>query len=203
LRVLADPLAGRRVLAPRLGALLDRHPALEIELTAREHLGDLSGEGFDVALRFGAPRDSALVARKLLETRIITVASPAHVERHGRPQHPRMLERGKHPAIRLRDSSTGKTVRWIFERRGEVIRVDVPGRLTVGDSETMVAACLAGHGMAQAPELGVRGLLAGGRLIDLFPSWSEASVPLYAYYPSRVLVPAKLKAFLDFVAAVT
>ena len=88
LRVNVDAYFSRRVLAPHLPAFLARHPDLSLELAAREQLGDLVAEGFDVAVRFGEPPSSSLVARKLLETRAVTVAAPAYVKRHGRPEAP-------------------------------------------------------------------------------------------------------------------
>jgi DNA-binding transcriptional LysR family regulator len=84
LRVNVDPWFARLVLAPRLSALLEAHPALSVELMVRDTLGDLITEGFDAAVRFGEPEPSGLVTRKLLETRILTCAAPDCLARHGR-----------------------------------------------------------------------------------------------------------------------
>ena len=73
------------VLAPRLPAFLATYPAVSLEVMVRDTLGDLVGEGIDVAARFGEPEPSALIARKLLETRILTCAAPAYLARHGEP----------------------------------------------------------------------------------------------------------------------
>lgn len=85
LRVHMDPLFSRLVLAPRIGEFMDAHPHLQVELATRDQLGDIVADGFDLAVRFGEPPDSSLIARKLLETRILTVASPAYLRRHGLP----------------------------------------------------------------------------------------------------------------------
>lgn len=199
LRANVDPFFSRRVLAPRLGAFLDSHPGLELELVTREQLGDLVAEGFDVAVRFGAPQPSALIARKLLDTRILTVTAPSYLDRYGRPSHPRGLADGRHAAIHFRDPHTGSPFAWEFHRGDEVLPVGVPGRLTVTDVETMIGACLAGLGVAQVMALGIGGLLAEGRLVELFPAWPGETFPLYAYQASRLLPPAKVRAFLDFV----
>jgi DNA-binding transcriptional LysR family regulator len=73
LRINLDPVFSRIILGPKLDAFMDRHPELELELIARDHLGDLVTEGFDLALRFGEPQSSSLIARKLLDTAIVTV----------------------------------------------------------------------------------------------------------------------------------
>jgi DNA-binding transcriptional LysR family regulator len=83
-----------------------------------------------------------------------------------------------------------------------VVRIKAEGRLIVNDSATGVAALLAGHGIAQPLELELRGL-KGHALVDLFPDWSGERFPLYVYFPSRRLVPAKVRALIDFVVATT
>lgn len=91
LRVDVDPFFARLVLAPRLPAFLKRHPYLELDLVTRERSGDLVPGGIDVALRFGPPSTASAVSRHLLDTRVLTVASPIYLERHGRPAAPTAL----------------------------------------------------------------------------------------------------------------
>src|SRR5271155_2267102 len=88
LKVDIDPFFLPLVLAGRLGAFCDLHPELAIEFVSTEHLGDLVSDGIDLAIRFGQPRFSTLVARKLIEAPILTVASPQYIARYGRPKHP-------------------------------------------------------------------------------------------------------------------
>ncbi len=87
LRVNVDPLFSRMVLAPKLSAFLQQNPALELRLEPGDRIADLVSDGFDLALRFGEPAPSALIARRLLAARILRVASPIYIERHGRPGH--------------------------------------------------------------------------------------------------------------------
>lgn len=201
LRVNVDPLFARMLLGPRLGAFMDRHPALELELRSREDLGDLIADGFDVALRFGHPPPSSLVARKLFDTRVFAMASPAYLKRHGRPAHPRDLETGGHRCIQFREPVTGRTFPWEFQQRRKKLVVNTHGTLTVNDPGTLYSTCLAGLGIAQLFELGAEAQMASGELIALFPDWSDLRFPLYAYYPSRHHVPAKTRALLDFVGS--
>lgn len=197
LRVNVDPWFARLVLAPRIAGFLAAHPALSLELVVRDGLGELIAEGFDAAVRFGEPEPSSLIAKKLLETRILACAAPAYLARCGTPVHPRDLE--QHECLMFRDPVTGRPFPWEFLRRGEVLEVRARGRLVLNDLATKLAACAAGFGIAQTIELGVGSLVAGGELVQVLPDWAEERFPLYAYYPSRHLPPAKVRAFLDFV----
>jgi DNA-binding transcriptional LysR family regulator len=199
LRVNVDPWFARLVLAPRLSEFLAQHPELALELVVRDTLGDLVADGFDAAVRFGEPEPSSLIARKLLETRILTCAGAAYLARHGTPRHPRDLAR--HECLLFRDPVTGRPFPWEFHRAGEVVEVKVSGRLVVNDLATKLAACAAGHGVSQTFELGLGPLLASGELVQILADWAEERFPLYAYHPSRHLPPAKVRAFLDFVLA--
>jgi DNA-binding transcriptional LysR family regulator len=197
LRVNIDPFVSRLLLAPQIGSFLNRYPELSLELITRDSLGDLIGEGFDVAVRFGDPPTSSLVVRKVLETRILTVAAPRYIERHGRPTKPSELSR--HHCIQFRNPGTGQPFEWEFHRGRKIVPVKTSGRLLLTDVGTMLGACIAGAGIAQVMALGVQDLLDGGQLVELFPDWPNEKFPLFALYPSRTLPPAKLRAFLDFV----
>jgi len=199
LRVNLDPVIYPIILGKQLNAFMDAHPDLDIEFIARDSLGDLVMDGFDLALRFGEPRASSLVARKLLDTAVVTVASPAYLKRRGRPEKPKDLENRNHRCLEFREPETGKPFPWEFHRKRTRIAVDTRGRLTVNDPSALLNTCLAGFGIAQMLLLGAAPFLAEGRLVNLFPDWTDERFPLYAYYPSRHHVPAKTRAFLDFV----
>jgi DNA-binding transcriptional LysR family regulator len=201
LRVNIDPFLSRLLLAPQLGAFVDRYPDLQLELIARDELGDMVADGYDLAVRFGYPPVSSLIARKLSETRIVTAASPAYLKRRGRPVKPADLASGHHPCIQYRDPTTGRPFVWEFHRGRKRITVDTPMRLIVNDVGTVHGLCLGGHGIAQVMELGLEHAFADGRLVDLFPDWPDERFPLHALYPSRRFVPAKTRAFIEFVAA--
>ena len=199
LRVNVDPFFSRLILGPALGGFLERHPALEVELRTRDDLGDLVGDGFDLALRFGHPQPSSLVARKLLDLRVLTLAAPAYLKRFGRPAQPRDLEAGPHRCILFRDPATGRAFAWEFHRGRRKIVLRPPGALTVNDAGTLQSACEAGYGIAQMFALPADPLTVGKRLVPLFPEWQDERFPLYAYHPSRHHVPATTRAMLDYV----
>ena len=202
-RVNIDPFFSRLFLGPRLGAFVEKYPELQLDLITRDQLGDMVADGFDLAVRFGQPRESTLIARKLLDTRVITVASPGYIKKHGRPLVPADLEHAPHRCIHFRDPETGRPFQWEFHRGKKKILIAAQGRLSANDVGTMHGVCLAGHGIAQVLALGTEQLLASGRLVDLFPDWPDETFPLYAAYPSRHHLPAKVRAFFDFIVSLT
>lgn len=196
LRVNVDPFFSRLVLARELSSFLATYPELRLELVMRDQIGDLVADGFDMALRFGEPQAAGFTARKLLETRILTVASPRYLAVHGRPMHPREL--AQHTCIDYRDPLTGRPFDWEFHKGDEIVPVRQSARLMVSDVATMIGACCEGVGIAQIMQLGSGALLAQGRLVELFPDWPDETFPLYAIYPSRHHRPARVAAFSDW-----
>ncbi len=196
LRVNIDPFFSRIVLSRHLAAFLVRYPNLSIELIMRDSIGDLVADGFDLALRFGEPSQGSFVARKLLETRVLTVASPSYIKAHGRPRQPKEIEGCE--CIDFYDAANARPYSWEMRRKKQVLPLRIRARLLVSDSETLIGACEAGAGIAQVLEIGCAELLRGGRLIELFPEWSDERFPLYAIYPSRLHRAAKVRAFIEF-----
>ena len=194
LKVNVDPYISRMLLAGRL--VLDAYPDLALELIIREHVGDLVADGIDVAVHFGQPKTTSLIARKLTDCGVVTVASPAYLARCARPETPVDLK--NHACIDFPDPLTGRPFVWEFHRKGEILRVASNSRLLVGDVGTMITECLAGTGIAQMLAIGAKEYLDTGQLIDLFPDWPDETFPLYAFYPSRRQPPAKVRAFVDF-----
>ncbi|EYF04998.1 LysR family transcriptional regulator [Chondromyces apiculatus] len=201
LRVHVDAAFGHLVLGPSVGAFLAQHPGVSLDYAVRERLGDLDAEGFDVAVRFGVPEMSSLTCRKLFETRVLTCAAPAYVARHGRPAHPRDL--AGHECIHFRNPVTGMPFAWELRRGEEVVPVEVSGRLTVNDAGALMDACLSGHGIAQPLEVFARERIAAGKLVQLLPEWADERFPAYALHRSRTLASARVRAFLEFVVALT
>jgi DNA-binding transcriptional LysR family regulator len=196
LRVSLNPLFSRHVLAPRLPEFTERYPEIELISVLLPDAGDLVAEGIDVAVRFGPQPPSSMTSRLLLETRVLTVASPSYLKKHGRPKRPERL--AEHDCIQYIDPQRGKPFEWEFHCRREIVPVETTGRLTLTDVGTMVGACVAGAGIAQVLALGVEHLIENGDLIELFPEWPGETFPLFVIRPSRRLPPAAVEAFLDF-----
>jgi DNA-binding transcriptional LysR family regulator len=196
LRVSVDPWFARLVLAVGLQQFLARYPLLLMDFSTSNYREEMM-TGVDVAVRFGLPDASSLIALKLLDTRVLTVAAPAYIERHGAPRSPHELIH--HEALLFRDPQTGLPFPWEFHRGGEIVEVKPAGRLVLDDPSVAVTACVAGQGIFQSLAIGLTPFLARGDLVPILPEWSEELYPLYAYHPSRHLPPAKVRAFLDFI----
>jgi DNA-binding transcriptional LysR family regulator len=170
-----------------------------VEIVAKDQLGDLVADGFDAAVRFGHPEASTLMARKLLDMRVVTCAAPAYLARRGTPAHPRDLEKHRHECLLFRDPATRLPFTWEFHRKGKILPVNVRGQLIVNDGQTLIAACLTGTGIAQMFDWGLADHFSSRRLVNLFPAWTEERWPLYAYHLFRHHSPAKIKAFMNFI----
>ncbi|WP_263354797.1 LysR family transcriptional regulator [Acidicapsa acidisoli] len=199
LRVNIDPYFSQLILGPQLSGFMKEYPELKVDLITRESLGDLVADGYDLGIRFCDPRPSSLVGRRLLDSRILTVASPSYLKKHGHPSHPQELTVNKqHRMIDFRDPETGRAFEWVFRKGRKEIKIETESQLLLTDVATMHAVCLAGYGIAQVLDLGVEAYLASGRLVSLFPDWQDERFPLYAFYPSRQYLPPKTRAFLEF-----
>jgi DNA-binding transcriptional LysR family regulator len=196
LRVNVDPFFSRIVLAGQIAGFLEKHPEVRIELIMRDHVGDLVADGFDLALRFGDPPAGSFIARKLVEARILTVASPGYIAAHGRPTHPSEIP--GYDCIDFYDAANGRPFEWEFRNEREVLPAKTTARLMVSDVGAMLSACEAGAGIAQILQLGSKQIVDSGRLIELFPDWPGELFPLHALYPSRQHRAAKVRAFVDF-----
>ncbi|MBB3175135.1 DNA-binding transcriptional LysR family regulator [Endobacter medicaginis] len=195
LRVAINPIVLRHLLAPNLPRLAFRHPGLRLDLLPGE-TGDLTTAGLDLAIRFGPQPASSMSSRHLLDTRVLTVAAPSYLARHGRPATPDDLTR--HPCLHYIDPQRGRAFDWEFHRGTEIRPVRVDGLYVFTDPAAMTEACLAGAGVAQLLALGTEHLLADGALVELFPDWPGETFPLLAVRPSRRLPPAAVEAFLAF-----
>lgn len=201
LRINVDPFFSAIVMAPHLPAFCQQYPDIQIEVYTRDSVGDLVSDAIDVAVRFGPQPSSTLVARRLLETRILTVAAPSYLARKGTPKRPEDI--AKHECIQFRDPISGHPFPWEFHRAKEVRPVSAGGPLLLTDVSTMINSCLAGAGIAQLMALGIQPLLESKALVELFPDWPGEVWPLYAIYPSRRHPAAKVRAFLDFCLKIT
>ncbi|MBB3149748.1 DNA-binding transcriptional LysR family regulator [Phyllobacterium trifolii] len=192
LRICADPLISRLFLAPAFAEFLDRYPELEIELLTDKSAEPIP-EGIDVQFYFGEPTSSALIARRILETRIVTVAAPAYLHHRGSPEIPSDLV--SHTCIA---PASTQNQQWIYSRNREVVPVITKGPLVLTDVDSLVAACLSGAGIAQVLEIGVQHLLNEGKLVRLLTDWPGDTIPLHAVHPTRHLRTPKVSAYIDF-----
>ena len=195
LRVSVPSGFGLTHLAPMLPDFLRRHPQLSIELQMSNRFVDLIEEGYELAIRVGTLRDSRLAARKLGANRRILVAAPAYLREHGAPSHPRgfaqraclVLDIGEHPD------------HWALVSKSARHTVRVSGPLQSNNVLALRTACVAGLGIALLPRFALGEQLAQGVLVPVLPRWQSAEQGIYAVYPSHRFIPAKVRAFVDFI----
>ena len=184
-------------LAPVIARFAAAHPGVSLRIDFDDRARDLAREGFDLGIRIGGDRDSALIGRKLCEERQIVVASPAYVARHGRPE--KLSDLSEHPAIgytHLADSAL-----WQFRQAGRWVSPRITSRLVMNNGEAMTAMAEAGLGIALLPGFIVGPALAAGRLVELLPDAETRPLPVMAVWPPVTPMPAKLRALVDFLAA--
>ncbi|RTM09493.1 MAG: LysR family transcriptional regulator [Hyphomicrobiales bacterium] len=196
------PVSASRLVLPKIvPGFLAAYPAIRLEVIAEESFVDLMAAGCDAGIRYDERLEQDMIAVPIgpRAQRFATAASPAYLDRHGRPQHPRDLL--DHACLRGRFPGRG-AMPWEFVRDGEVIRVDPPGPLIVslgGAVDLAVDAAIAGTGIVSLFEDWLRPHLYSGVLEPVLePWWEEFSGP-FLYYPGRRLVPAPLRAFIDYI----
>jgi DNA-binding transcriptional LysR family regulator len=197
LRVALPTAFGNQYVAPLVPQFAARYPELALALSLSDRTVNLVEEGFDLAIRIAALTDSSLAARKLAPSRRVICASPEYLARHGTPQAPEDLAR--HNCLLAKDLSA----LWEYKRAdGGSGSVRVSGRYVCDNWEVLREWALAGLGIALKSTWDVRRHLESGALVSLFPGYSfDSGVAIYAVYPHRRHLPAKTRAFIDFLAS--
>lgn len=189
---------GRRLIAPLVSDFVRRHPKVEIQLQLTDRIPPLTDAAFDVSIRFGRPPDSRLYARRLLTNHRVLCAAPAYLDAHAPIATPKDLAR--HACIVIRENEAAYGSWQLFaaddDKRWETVKVG--GALSSNDGETAVKWALAGHGVLLRSLWDIAGELAAGRLRRVLPGWQSAPADVYALYPERMHLSAKVRAFVDF-----
>ena len=199
LRVLARAGLGRHIVVPALPAFRARYPDIEVALHLTEaRVLDVQGVGCDVGITIGHLADSSLVARRLIETDSLVCASPAYLQRRGQPRHPEDLER--HDCLTINADENHAT--WRFSRGTERSEVRFRAPLAVNDADALMAFARSGLGIVLVADWTAREDLARGSLVEVLGDFQvePRGTPITALYPSRRYLPAKVGAFLDFMA---
>lgn len=203
LRLNVPVVAAVLVLPAIVPGFLAAYPDIRLEVTAEESLVDVLAAGADAGIRYEEMLEQDMIAVPIgpRVQRFACAASPAYLDRHGRPEHPRDLL--DHACLRGRQAS-GAMWAWEFARGDEVVRVDPAGPLVVtigGASNLLVDMALAGGGVAYHFEQWLRPHFDSGALEPVLEDWWEAFSGPFLYYPGRRLVPPPLRAFVDYVKA--
>jgi DNA-binding transcriptional LysR family regulator len=182
---------------PALPAFLARYPDLRTELTFSDRQVNLLEDGIDVALRIGELRDSSLVARRVGEQQNITIGSPRQLA--GRSVES-VGDLATLPAVVFRLPSTGTVRPWEFRSGKRNIELRPRPYLSLDDGEAIVRAVAAGLGVGQVPSYMATTALAAGEVVELLPRLRAPTLPISAIYPSQRHLPARTRAFIEFLA---
>ena len=198
LRVNATPGFGRTTIAPLVSRFAHDHPQVEVQLQLTDRPIGLVEEAYDLAIRFGELPDSRLSARKLMSNKRFLCASPAYLGAAGEPRTPRELHLHRCILHRQNDDAYG-TWRLLKGQTEELVKVR--GAVSSNDGDVVLNWALEGHGIVQRSEWDAAKYLASGRLKEIMPGYTLPPADLYVYYLSRRHLPAKVRAFIDFLAA--
>jgi DNA-binding transcriptional LysR family regulator len=184
-----------RHVAPAIAAFLAAHPGVRFDVSLSDRIVDLVEEGFDLAVRIGAPGSDNVVARRLGETRLVPCASPAYLKAHGAPQVPEDLAR--HNCLTY-EYVAPRSV-WSFrDAAGAERSVRVGGSLHANNGDLLAEVAAQGAGIVFEAAFIVGPEVRAGRLVPLLQEFVSAPMPIYAVYPSRKHLSAKVRLFVDF-----
>lgn len=187
---------GREFLMPALFEFQQRYPEIELMVGMSDKPVDLIQESVDCVIRIGELQDSSLVARRLGDHLMVTVASPDYLERHGVPQTVDDLRH--HTAINYFWGRTGRIMDLTFVVDGRTVTVKPRGKMAVNDTSVYVAGCLHGLGLAQAPLFMAAPYLRSGALVEVLPQFKPVAMPISAVYPHNRHLSPTLRVFVDW-----
>jgi DNA-binding transcriptional LysR family regulator len=180
-------------LGPIVSEFLQRYPEVQMELFCTQRSVDLIEERYDLGIRAGVLADSTLIARSLGSVRWFVVATPAYLDKHGRPRSPEELE--QHAWVLFGAGATGTVVH--LERSDASVHIGVSPRLFVSDLDVLRAAVNAGLGIGVLPAFQCVEDLRARRLERVLSYWNVPSTPVHVVYPSTRHVSAKVKTFVE------
>lgn len=200
LRINAPMSFGQTYIAPILPDFLAAYPGVEVTMSLSDAFVDLAAEGYDVGVRITPElSDSSYVARRLTTMRAMVVAAPSYLAAHGTPAVPADL--AEHECLLYDHLATGR--HWVlYDGAGQRHTVRVGGRLSANNGEALLAAAMAGQGLARAPAFLVADAIAAGRLVPVLERYSVGeALGVYVMYPESRHLSPKVRAFVDFLAA--
>jgi DNA-binding transcriptional LysR family regulator len=194
LRVTIPLSYGQHRLAVIIGDYTQAYPQVKLDISLSDRKVDLVDEGFDLAIRIGALPQSDLIARKIGGVRSIVCAAPSYLAKMGTPQTPADL--GAHACLGYALTGTGAD--WRLEGLHDAVVIPISGPIRADNGDIIRLAALRGAGIVFQPHFIVGDDIEAGRLIRVLPDWQSAELGVYAVYPSRKHLSAKVRTFVDF-----
>jgi LysR family transcriptional regulator for bpeEF and oprC len=199
LRVSVPSVVNRNYLAPAIAKFQSRYPELTLKVFVTDQVVNPIEEGMDALIRIGELKDSSMVARKVHQPFWVCAASPAFLRRHGVPKTPEDLAR--FPCLGFTQPTTRQNVPWVFNNRGQASVHMPPARIWMNHADSLIQAAAAGGGVIQLLSLSINPAVAAGSLTPVLEDWLAPAAPVSVIYAHRRQVPAKVRVFVDFVAA--
>lgn len=194
-RITALRDASTLLLCRKLPAFNETYPDIEVEIVVDDRFVDMVAEGFDAGIRYGGSVPDGMIASRLsADLEWVVVGAPTYLDAFGRPKIPADLM--NHQCIRIR-TGTDRIFRWELGNGDDMVVLDVPGNLMLGDSELSIQMAVAGRGLFYCLKDRVVAELESGMLEVVLPDWSSTGPGFYAYYVSHRQVPTALRTFLD------
>jgi len=197
IRINTSEGAGEQILAPIVTEFLRRYGDVQLEIVTDAGLVDIVADGFDAGVRLAemVPRD--MISIQIGKTqRHVVVGAPSYFTTRTQPRSPSDLK--EHVCVRYRLPG-GSIYRWEFEKRGQILNVDITGPLTLDSDRLVLRAALEGTGLAYVNEWSARKALAEGRLVQVLSDWTPPYPGLCLYYPSHRHLAAAMRAFTDVI----
>ena len=189
--------ASTLLLAPVLPVFSERHPHVKVDVRVSNDLLDVVDAGADAGIRYGGTVPEDMVAQRLsADLRWVVVGAPAYLDSREMLEHPRDLLAHRCLRIRLGDE---RLYRWEFERAGEQLALDVPGAVTIDNTQFALSLAAAGGGLAYLPEPCAAPLIGRGELRVVLADWASMGAGFYIYYPGRRQVPTGLRLLVELI----
>ena len=188
---------GLLYISPNLPKFIELHPNLHVEIEFEDKRVDLVAEGYDLALRIGYMQDSSLVARKISSSPMHFVASPSYLESRGTPLTPDDLE--YHQGLLYKSSLN--QVHWQSTKTNQIQRYKIQSKVVSNNGMALLEMTKAGLGISNAPDFFVKDALASGELVEILSEYKQKPLDIYVVYPNRRHLPAKVRAFIEFLAS--
>ena len=188
---------GLLYISPNLPKFIELHPNLHVEIEFEDKRVDLVAEGYDLTLRIGYMQDSSLVARKISSAPMHFVASPSYLEARGAPLTPDDLE--YHQGLLYKSSLN--QVHWQSTKANQIQRYKIQSKVVSNNGMALLEMTKAGLGISNAPDFFVKDALASGELVEILSEYKQKPLDIYVVYPNRRHLPAKVRAFIEFLAS--
>ena len=200
LRINSSRVAARMLVEPHICEFLTRYPKTKIELIMDDGLSNIIAEGCDAGIRPGQGLDEHMTAVPVSPLiKLITVASPDYLRKYGIPETP--YELSNHNCLRLRHKTSGSLSPWEFSYisgNNEKFEIEASGRYIANDDESMIRMAINGAGIIQHLDFAIAEQIDAGKLQPILQDWAVSFPGFYIYVSSRVRMPSKVHAFIDF-----